>query len=261
MPEPSSLPTYVPDGFDPAIHCGSLTNAGTPCMLRAGYDTDHKGSGACRRHGGGIGHASLTTGEHSKFPERRLPKLLERAREIRDSDDLLVIDTEISVLKAVFEAEAQEYAEKYEQFAVLKAAIEAGDYDEEGAQKPVLNMPELDTETLNTMTRLIKVAYDMRFAKRFSVPVQELESIVAQILMSFNEVCELFGIGNDVKVAFAERLSQLHLSRQTDYQLERAGGVKRAGSGGEIINDVAGLGAGVEVEYGEAYAGAAGGGV
>lgn len=261
MPEPSSPPTFVPEGFDPAIHCGSLTAAGTPCMLRAGYDTDHKGSGSCRRHGGNNGRSAIVTGARSKYPERRLPTLLERAREIRDSDDLLVIDNEISILKAVFEAEAKEYAEKYEAFATLKDAIERGVYDDEDTPRPSLNMPEIDTETLNTMTRLIKLAYDMRFAKRFSVPVQELESIVAQILASFNEVCEKFGLSNEIKLEFAEKLSQLHLSRQTDFQLERAGGVRGRG---KVINDAPGLLDQDEEfsrEYGGVVGAAAGGGI
>lgn len=42
----------MPVVFDPAVHCGSKTQKGTPCTQRKGARTSHKGEGRCWKHGG-----------------------------------------------------------------------------------------------------------------------------------------------------------------------------------------------------------------
>ena len=232
MPAPDSTPLAdIPD-FDPDVHCGGLTREQLTCMRVAGSGTNHPGVGRCDLHGGRHGGEPIPKSVTNNLP-MKFTGLLARAKEIRDSEDLLVVDNEIAVTKAYFEAQVKgfEDAERY-YYKTLKD-IESGVYDgaegDDSVIPPPPALPELDLKTLDTMVRLVKLAYDMRFARRFSIPISELENVASQIRTAFIEVCEKYvqdvELKRTLQAAFGDKIQNIQLSRkQADWQLDRAGG-------------------------------------
>lgn len=226
MPMPLSEPTgAVPSEFDPEKHCGALRRINkeepdsltTVCMRKAGVL-----NGRCQYHGGRAKVRSAA----SKSPAVR-QTIMERAIQIKNSDELLTLDNEIAVMKAIVETKFEKYSELQAAALIIIDKIEKGEM--EGESAPALTLSDIDDmvdlSSLDVLNRMIKTAYDMRFSKRFSIPVSELESIIGQIKDSFVEVCQRFNVPPEAAVLFANRLSTLRLSRPVDYQLNRAGGM------------------------------------
>ena len=221
---PMSQPTgEVPASFNPTKNCGATIKVDkadpnsptTVCMNAAG-----KINGRCKWHGGSLqaragGQAVRET-------------LLARASAIRNSDQLLTLDNEIAVVKAIIEQKFRMYDDLYSVANVLIDRIQSGDPSLDG-EFPAITPEDIDSmidlKELDTLNRLIKTAYDMRFSKRFSVPITELESIMNQVAESFRDTVQRFGIPNEAVVYFANKIANLKLSRPVDYQLDRAGGL------------------------------------
>jgi hypothetical protein len=84
----------MPDA-EPDI-CGATTRSGTPCQRKAGWGTDHVGSGRCRAHGGNAGRPP-THGLYSKTAREGLAAKIREARE-HDTQELR---DEVAVLRAL----------------------------------------------------------------------------------------------------------------------------------------------------------------
>lgn len=233
MPMPSSKPTGgVPEKFDPVKHCGALIRIDreddsdesptTVCLRWAG-----RLNGRCTNHGGATVGPNSSTSGGSGTPIIR-ETLLARAKAIRNSDDLLTLDNEIAVVKAIIEQKFRMYDDLYVAANTIMDRIAAGDPGLEN-EFPALTPNDIDgmidLKELDTLNRLIKTAYDMKFSKRFSVPITELESIMNQVAEAFREAVQRFGIPETAVLFFANRLGNLRLSRPVDYQLDRAGGL------------------------------------
>ncbi len=233
VPNPETPPAAVDEQFNAKIHCGALNVHQMPCKQLAGYHTLHVGSGRCIQHDlretadlklSEEAQARLGTAM-SLLPQRRagaMRTFRTRVEAARDSDDLLTLDTEIAILKVVMEDELENYVNEKLEWQTMMQRIENGEYDQ--GEEPQLVMPHVPLETLNTLQRLVKLAYDMRFAKRFSVPISELEAVVNQIRNAFVTMCQKYGIPDEAKIEFANELMSLRLSQKTDWQLARAGG-------------------------------------
>lgn len=200
------------------------------CKQIPGFKTNHPGEGRCYLHGGMVNH-ELAPIEGVRAAVDRTPRALTglaaRAREIRESDDLLNLDNEIAVVKVIFSDQLRGYEAASKLWEAYMQRIESGAYDE-GEEPVAPNTPEIDLKTLDTLSRLVKITLDARFARRHSIPIAELENVVNQIAMVFNRVCETYGMSNEARVAFKEGLELIQLSRLTDFQLDRAGGMKKS---------------------------------
>lgn len=85
--------------YDAERHCGKPTRAGIPCTMLKGQGTDHPGEGACKLHGGNVGHGNFKTGIYSHIKRNRLKQLIEK---VRDSGmDPLDILGELEIARAM----------------------------------------------------------------------------------------------------------------------------------------------------------------
>jgi hypothetical protein len=82
--------------------CGAETSDGTPCMFRAGRDTDHFGFGRCFRHDS---DSTLTKGRYSKLRG----KIADRYHRHKKGKNPLDITDEIAAMRALFETFINDY--------------------------------------------------------------------------------------------------------------------------------------------------------
>src|SRR5215813_5792195 len=98
--------------------CGALSRSTCkPCRNVAGKGTDHFGDGRCRLHGG------ATPIKHGLYSKVRRTRLGQRMAEIESDPDLMNLESELALLKAMAERVVQNY-EKHE--AALLAWHRAG---------------------------------------------------------------------------------------------------------------------------------------
>jgi len=228
MPMPNTAVTNVPQKFDPEKHCGAKQRGRDGvCLMLAGMRTDHVGVGRCFLHGG---LTPVIHGGSSKVYPRA--PIRDRIEEIKQSPDLLSLDDQIAYLRAIIERQMEVFCEQIEGFDFvvnkLNEAEAEGRIETDGAPLITADMfPKVDTALIDQLQKLVNVAYNMRFSKRFSVPVSELGSIIAQIKSAFDDVCARFNLPQEARAAFGERLMQINISRPFDPQLARAGGEAR----------------------------------
>jgi hypothetical protein len=88
-----------------SIHtCGALSRStGKPCLNVAGKGTDHVGEGRCRLHGG------ATPIQHGLYSKVRRMRLGQRMAEIENDPDLMNLEPELALLKALAEQIVQNY--------------------------------------------------------------------------------------------------------------------------------------------------------
>jgi hypothetical protein len=196
--------------YDENIHCGAKTKSdrsrqkGAPCIFRKGHRTDHPGVGRCWLHGG---RAPITTGTKSKVYATNLNEAI--ARRVQDPD-LLTLDNEIAYMKILIGQLQEEYEGRDQE-------------DESGETKKLRVRLDQVLDSLRTLNTMVTTAYNMRFAKRFSIPVTELKTILSQIATAFEIVAEKYAISNEARNEFALRLSGLKTTQPLDPQLDAAG--------------------------------------
>ena len=194
-------------------------------MNQAGFKTDHLTIGRCYLHGGISG--TLKHGMRSEVI-KQMPSLREQMESIKQSPDLLNLDDQIAYLRALFERQVDATDSAYMKFDQMLAQIEETGIDPDDAETlkaaAAEMMPNVDTAIVGELTRIVKVAYEMRFARRFSIPIAELAQVVEQIVYAFNQIAGKYQLSQDARLEFAELMQGLKLSRQMDVQLDRAGG-------------------------------------
>lgn len=79
--------------------CNAVTKAGGYCKLKAGYGTDHVGTGRCKFHGGASHGRPVTSGLYSRSYNLNLA---EKTEEIRNNPETFHLSAELLTLKAVF---------------------------------------------------------------------------------------------------------------------------------------------------------------
>ena len=85
--------------------CGAKTRAGTPCVLRAGWGTDHFGEGRCRLHGG---KSPRKHGRYSKVPSKAVREIIAEL-EAEPIEQQLDVLPEARMIRAL----AQDFIERY----------------------------------------------------------------------------------------------------------------------------------------------------
>jgi hypothetical protein len=84
--------------------CGAHSRStGNPCQNIAGKGTNHLGQGRCRHHGG------ATPIQHGLYSKIRRDRLGKRIAEIAERSDLLQLDEELAMMKALLEDWIQQY--------------------------------------------------------------------------------------------------------------------------------------------------------
>jgi hypothetical protein len=222
--------------------CGATKKAsGEPCGQHAGANTDHLGKGKCWLHGGRAG--ATPYGPLSARGRRRsltpIVHITERMEEILESEDLLSVDREAALLRAALE-DSLAALDNRRQGEFRAWEILAANAAEAGKAIPTLHMTGLSKDEqgiIDLLVKTTKTAYEMRFSKRFSIPITELASVLRQIAAAFDDVCEMYGIMPEARDAFVRRMGELKLpGTVNDAQLMRAGlgaGNDGAGNGSD----------------------------
>jgi hypothetical protein len=168
-------------------------------------------------------------------------RLKERAEAIRRGVDLLNIDDQVARVSAIVDMQWELYAMKVDNhFAVIEALEEIGfgspesiakwkEEHGEDSKPPSINwyyenFPQMALGDVEKLASMIKMSYDMKFAKRFSVPVEEVETMRAQIKVAFQRVAQRFNLPKEVTLAFIEEISAIRVSKEFDAVLATAGG-------------------------------------
>lgn len=229
MPEPKSGRDglTIPEKFDPFRHCGAkLRIKNTVCMKTAGERTPHPNEGRCYLHGGISG--TLKHGYKSKIYGKERPgimrqRLLDRIDELKSSPELLTLDTQIATLRAYIERQHEALGirmDRYDDFMEIVAAQDDGELP----NVPPELFPLLETGHIETLAKLVKTEYEMKFARRFSVPIEEVGAIVMQIVAKFNKLADEYSLPPAARQRFAVMMSEIRTSRpMEDVALMRAG--------------------------------------
>lgn len=214
MPEPKGgrEGLIIPAKFDPKKHCGAkLRKKETVCMQLAGYGTEKMDPfKRCYLHGGLSG--TMTTGAHSKAygkrPATYRQSLRDQIEDLKNDPELLQLTEHIATLKAMIRrkrAIAEDTMDRYDEYmdAVALAAANTGTLPD----TPAILFPVLPVEEIELLGKLVKQEYEMRYGKRHSIPVIELQSILVQIVSNFNKVATKYNIPEGAKREFAQLIA------------------------------------------------------
>lgn len=207
------------------VICGAKkanTDGKELCNNLAGFRTPHLGEGRCYRHGG------LSTGRpiiHGKRSKRLRFGLMEEIGRVMSSPDLLTLNRPIAMMKVALDRQIELAALKDEQFAREIETLEAAgiSISDPGFDLAKLSRFDVDLDLMKTLVMAIRNSYDMQFSRRFSISIQELGAVIAQIASAFNEIANRHKLPAEAKVDFANAMRGLKTSRPLDTQLEVAG--------------------------------------
>lgn len=233
MPDKKHTGLEIPEGFDPLKHCGAkLRGKNTVCMAPAGqgssYPPDVRQNARCYRHGGITG--TLKTGSESKVLGKRRPgglriKFSDRIKLLKTDAKLLTLEDQIATLKAFIEVEQEALSDQMDAFdEYMQVVRDAAANGDEMPPMPAGLFPDLKTDKIETLARLIKIEYDMRFSRRFSIPVEEMGAILVQLVAKFGKIADRYNLPAAAKEDFAKEILELRTSRPIeDVALMRAG--------------------------------------
>lgn len=179
--------------------CGAKTRAGTPCQQRAGWGTNHVGSGRCKLHGGKSTGApsekmkgnknSVTTGERESivfdFLEDDEKELLKQV----ELDQLKQINNEIKLIDIRLRRMMQRIAKlSQEDMTTVKATYKKNEFEEEYEEtkhdtlSQIQNIEEAITRVQGQKLRLIKAKHDLEMDLGINLETKEaqLEQIKAK---------------------------------------------------------------------------------
>jgi len=233
MPDKKHKGLSLPEGFDPKVHCGAkLRGKDIICMNEAGKGTsipaDLRQNARCYLHGGITG--TLKHGNESKIYGRRREgalrtKFSDRIKALKTDAKLLTLEDQIATLKAYIEEEQLILSDNMDAYNLYMEAVRnAAEEGDEMPPMPAGLFPDMKTDKIETLAKLIKTEYDMRFSRRFSIPIEELGAILVQLVTKFNKVAEAYGLPAAAREAFAKEIMLLRTSRPVeDVALMRAG--------------------------------------
>ena len=202
MPVAKTKPAPQP-GFDPDKHCGAkIPNQDRLCMQPKGFKTDHVGEGRCKYHGG------ATPIVHGRYSKIERTSIVDKAAEYERDPDLLNIDREIAYLRAVWDRMVANHAQQVDSFEDFMEAIRTGD-DEAVAEMGDTALdafPSLNMEFFNHLVKAVRTSHEMRYAKKYSVPVEELNSIMLDMFQLINDVFVRWNIPQEARIEIANKL-------------------------------------------------------
>jgi hypothetical protein len=218
------------------IKCGAQKRGqpGEYCGAVAGQGTDHVGEGRCRLHGGARGSGRpIIHGRNSTKPR---VTLVEQISYTMNDEALLDASREVALLRALVERQiaAQENLDATLYDAYL-LQLEAWEQDSTG---PMPSPPSqgglmIDLDVVKTLVNAQRHAFEMKFSKRFSIPVEELGALLIQIGDAFNKFAAKYNLPNEAKVEFGAMMRGLSISKPMDAQLMRAGMDRSNSAGGQ----------------------------
>lgn len=212
MPAPSTPVAIIPDGFDPEKHCGAKKRKSDPstvCMNVAGFKTTHVGVGRCHLHGGST---PVKHGLYSKHVQSQV--LSEAIDEIRLDPALGALDDELSVVKALLQSRLDLYSEQLQDHERAMTLVREG-VETDQHVPPAPSLDDL-VKLIDAINRLAGTNFNMKFARKYSIPITELEALLGQIASLFMSLCDRYGIGDDAKREFAEGVRDMRVSRPLD---------------------------------------------
>lgn len=189
-------------------------------MLQAGKKTDHVGKGRCYLHGGAT---PVVHGKNSKVVRETI---LERVSAMEQDPKLLSLDRQLAALHIVFDLQLKRFASEAEGFEEIIEMIQnIAETGQDVTEIPETMVPKLDLETIDTMMKLAKTIYEMRFSKRFSMPITQVQQILMSLMDVFAKICLEYNIPNEARMKFANEIRNLRaVGTQDDPQLAYAGG-------------------------------------
>ena len=204
----------VPANFDPLKHCGAYKAKGhTVCMAAAGMGTDHLGVDRCKFHGG----ASW------KRRGAKADTLADRMDAVLNSPELLSVDRSIAFLQVWVEKQFELYGESLESWEQIREALSSGTKDGEPPAITQDLFPKLDLSVLDQLMKMVNVAFNMKYNKKNSVSMQELNQLVGSIVTIFQRIAEKYRLPREAAIDFATELRGLISNKQAskaDAQLD-----------------------------------------
>lgn len=222
MPEPKFENAIIPEGFDPEKHCGAAgRKSHKACMMMSGERTDHPGLGRCWLHGGAT---PVVHGRSSKVVRQTI---FERVNAMESDPRLLSLDKQLAALHVLFDMQLRKLSLEGEGFEtvldIIESAVASGDV--RNLEIPDEIVPRLDMETIDMMVKLSKTIYEMRFSKRFSMPITQVQQILMSLMDSFAAISMKYGIPAEARAEFAKAIRSLRaVGAVDDPQLIYAGG-------------------------------------
>lgn len=191
-------------------------------MMLAGTRTDHPGTGRCFLHGG------ATPVKHGKNSKVVRQTIFERVESMQHDPKLLSLDKQLATMHILFEMQLRRFSAKAEGFDSIMVAIEQAiaNGDATALEIPDSLLPNLDMETLDMMVKLAKTIYDMRFNKRFSMPLTQVQQLLLSLMDAFGRIAAKYRIPAEARAEFAREIRNLRaagMSVAEDPQLAYAG--------------------------------------
>lgn len=224
MPQPEKPLASIPEEFDPEQHCGAIVGD-TVCMRPAGWgvaglSASEKKGYRCTLHSGS---PALVIG-HSRGPalRKRISSLEERIEAIRKSAELLTLEDQIATLRALWEYELQAASIQSAVFEdYMQQVREALDAGLEPPPIPPDIIPRVDMKLVENISRLVRAEYEMRYTKRFSVPLDEVGAMLLKLVNVFNKIAEKYGIPREAREEYAKAVLALRTSPVPDPAMDR----------------------------------------
>lgn len=182
------------------------------CQNTAGQRTDHQGQGRCWLHGGRGGRPIV----HGRYSKQLNTTLADRMADFLESPQLLSLNNEVALLKSMLEIQVDDYSRYMEELSQYEDIMANWDDKGDGKPPPKPRPASLDPETMRLVINAVKTQHEMQFARRFSVPIAEVHAFAQQVGMAFAEICDEYAIPPEAKLAMAERLKRIKVSRGTD---------------------------------------------
>lgn len=223
---PTSEITVHNPKFDPELHCGAKARNGGECMQLAGAQTDHPKMGRCKFHGG------KTPVKHGLYSNLPRTLLTDRIEALKRDPEALTVDSEMAIVRALLELQIEQMGVNMDQYTSLQELLQTVKPDSEEAMEAVESLARsakrLDGDgvvtLINALGKLVKLSFEMRFARKHSIPVSELEIILEQIYQAFDVVSKRHGMSDAARSEFGEMIRNVNVSRPIDPQLDVAEG-------------------------------------
>lgn len=128
----SKLPTIAPD-----TTCNGIVRSGLAyCRQPAGANTDHRGQGRCKLHGG------ANPVKHGRYSTVKSTALRDLIRHFDADPDLLNIEREVSVLRAIWVDWVNRYAEWRDALLAWHESFTDPDRETEPKPRQVLDLAD-----------------------------------------------------------------------------------------------------------------------
>ena len=187
---------------------------GLLCQNRAGYKTPHVGEGRCWLHGGARGSGRPAI--HGRYAMSQPRSLAEEAEKLRADPDLLDAEEQAALLKAILRRQVD-----YHDVTVDAYLDELVEWTQKQEADPDFNDPppkepipgaHISTDVIKLLTSVQKTIHDVHYQKQNSLPIVEVQRILAEVADSFQIVAKEFGIPEAAVLEFRTRIQRVKIA-------------------------------------------------